>query len=426
MFISRLYTIVVSLFTISLGGCVFSSPEVITLSGGSAGSAYQRISEQIKHSAATVVNMEVVDKHHSQGSVENLKRLLEGEVDFAIVQLDVASAAMKEGKVKTLLILSQEYIHIITRNDSEIKTFSDLAGKRVLMGAPQSGIYFTAQKLFEASNLQVEEVKSNEAWLPKLVNQEVDAIVYVGPLGTSEQMRQQLRQAPPLRFIPLPPSLINYLTIQFPESYQSAIIAQGTYKPLPQLPAEDLATLSIPGALVTRSDVERNKVALLTWAIVSTVRQYSQFYPALAAEDGQFLLYKGLIYLHSGAQQVFRGGDPRGAWLRYIQGNKPLQAASIMLLTTSSIGFFLRWWRRRHSERFLKGNRRAILELRKVLEHNPQKALEEVEEIRQQHRLMLIEGTISTEVYEQVARMTQIFADQCRAKLEKSNASFVP
>merc|ERR1712054_100889 len=120
-------------------------------------------------------------------------------------------------------------------------------------------------------------------------------------------------------------SLVNYLTIQFPESYQGKFIPQGTYKPLPQLPNQDLLTISTPGALITRPDVNQRKVSLLTWAIISNFRQYSPFYPQLASEQDAKLLSEGLIYIHPGAQQVFNHGDPRVAWQRYLQENKPLQ-----------------------------------------------------------------------------------------------------
>ncbi len=151
------------------------------------------------------------------------------------------------------------------------------------------------------------------------MNNEIDAFIYVGPLATSEKFKQELKQSPQLRFIPIDSSLINYLTIQFPESYQGAIIPQGTYKPLPQLPNQDLPTISTPGALITRPDVNKRTVSLVTWAIISNFRQYSPFYPELASQQDAKLLSEGLIYIHPGAQQVFNQGDPRVAWQRYLQ-----------------------------------------------------------------------------------------------------------
>ncbi|MEL4897448.1 TAXI family TRAP transporter solute-binding subunit [Crocosphaera sp. Alani8] len=403
---------------ILLGSCTTQKTEV-SISSGSNGSGYQKISSQIKLSANSIGQIEVTDNYDSQGSQQNLERLLNREVDFAIVQLDVASEPMREGKVKTLLVLTQEYLHIVTKDDNDIKTLADLQGKRVIIGAEGSGIYFTAKRIFEASNINVNEVKSNEKRLEKLINSEIDAFVYVGPLATSEKFQKELHQAPRLRFIPINPSLINYLTIQFPESYQGKIIPQGTYKPLPQLPNQDLLTISTPGALITRPDVNKRKVSLLTWAIISNFRQYSPFYPELASQQNASLLSEGLIYIHPGAQQVFNDGDPRVAWQRYLQENKPLQAAFIMLVSTSSLGFLISWWRKRKQNNLLKANLQTIPELRQLLDNNPQKATEEIENLRQKYRLMLIDGKVSPEVYEQIEKMTQIFSEQCKRWQEK-------
>lgn len=406
---------------LSLSSCGFESAVNINISSGAEGSGYQRISEQINDAAESIGNLKVTDNYNSQGSLQNLERLLNQEVDFAIVQLDVASEAMKEGKVKTLVILTQEYLHLVTRKDSEIQSFADLKGKKVAVGSPGSGIYFTAKRIFEASNLNIIEVPTSDKRIDKLLREEIDAFVYVGPLGASENMRKSLRETENLRFIPLDNHIINYLNIQFPESYRSAIIPQGTYKPLPQLPSDDLATIATPGALITRPDVSRKKVALLTWAIASNVRQFAPFYPEFATEEGQKYLNQGLTYVHNGAQFVFMQGDPRNVWLRYLQDNKPLQAASIMLISTSSLGFFMRWWRRRRYKNLIIVNRQAINELRQLMEKDPASALDEVEELRQKYRLMLIDGTVATEAYEEVEKMNKIFADQCRISLEKQH-----
>lgn len=402
-----------SAIAVTVGGCAWQS-ETIDLASGSEGSGYQRIARQIAASSSTVGNLEVRDSYDSQGSLENLQRLLDKEVDFAIVQLDVASEAMKKGQVQTLAVLTQEYLHLVTRSDSGIETFADLAGKRVAVGTPGSGVYFTARRIFQGTNIKIREVRSSRDRVKKLLAGEIDAFVYVGPLGSSQTVRNELSQSARLRFIPVAPSLINYLTIQFPESYRQATIPQGIYKPLPELPDRDLPTISTPGALVTRPDTDKKTVALLTWSIISTVRQYSPFYPELSTEDGESLLDEGLIYLHPGAQQAFTQGDPRGTWLRYLRDNKPLQAASIMLISTSTIGFLLRWWRKQRSANLIKTNRQAIAELRSLLEQNPEQAIEDIDALRQQYRLMLIDGAISPDIYEQIERMTQVFADQCR------------
>ncbi len=94
-----------------------------------------------------------------------------------------------------------------------------------------------------------------------------------------------------------------------------------------------------------------------------------------------------------------------------------------MLISTSSIGFLIRWWRKRKQNNLLKANRQTIHELRQLLDNNPQKATEEIENLRQKYRLMLIDGTVTQEVYEQIEKMTQIFSEQCKRWQEKQRES---
>ncbi|NEQ41690.1 MAG: TAXI family TRAP transporter solute-binding subunit [Okeania sp. SIO3I5] len=407
------------LSAIALTSCTTQRPTFI-LSSGADGGAYQRIGKQIVNSAREVGKMSIHDNYNSEGSVENLERLLNKETDLALVQLDVASEAMKTGKVQAIAVLANEYLHLITPSDSEIKTFSDLEGKRVAFGTPRSGIYFTAKRLFNATNLKIiEEELGFRQGFSKLKQKEIDALVYVGPLGGSKKVKAQLITPPTLKLVPMTTSFINYLTIQFPESYQSAIFPKGSYMPLSPIPGKDLPTISTAAALVTRPDVSRKKIALLTWSIISSSRKYSLFYPELAHGDAKSLLRNGLLYLHPGAQQAFDQGDPREFWVRYFEENQDLQAGLIVVIFTGFIGFVLRMWRQKKCRKLIRNSRLALDEINLCVETNPTQAIKEVEELRQQHRLMLVEGNLPREAYEKLEDMTQDIAERSRKFQEK-------
>ncbi|MGK7920762.1 MAG: TAXI family TRAP transporter solute-binding subunit [Trichodesmium sp.] len=402
------------LWAIALTSCT-TQRQNLTISSGANGGAYERIGRQIVNSAQDVGKMSVTDTYDSEGSQQNLKRLLNKEADLALVQLDVASEAMKSGQVQAVAVLAHEYLHLITPSDSEINTFSDLEGKRVAFGTPGSGIYFTAQQLFSATNLNIIEEKLNfRQGFTKLKQKQIDALVYVGPLGGSKKVKAQLATPPMLKLVPMATPLINYLTIQFPESYQSATFPQGSYVPLPPLPQEELATISTAAALVTRPDVNKKQIALLTWSIISSSRQYSLFYPELANGNARSLLRSGLVYLHPGAQQAFNQGDPREFWIRYFEENQDLQAGFIIFIFTGLIGFFWRYWRQKRCLKMIKNSSLALNEISLCLEINPAQAFKEVEELRQQHRLMLIEGDLPKEAYEKLEDMTQVIAEKAR------------
>ncbi|ARV63026.1 TRAP ABC transporter substrate-binding protein [Nostocales cyanobacterium HT-58-2] len=410
--------------TLTLSSCS-SQPSSITISTGIDGSYYNRLGKQIANSIKATVKISVTNIA-SQGSQENLKRLLDHQVDFAIVQLDVANEAMRKGQVKAVAILANEYVHIITQKDSGLKTFANLEGKRVAIGTLGSGISFTANRLLKANHISVQPDNSGfEQAFRKLKFRQVDAVIYVGSLGASQNLRQQFVNNPDLRLLPIEPALINHLTVFDPGSYHSATLPVGTYTSRPPIPSQQLLTLSTPTVLVTRPQMNQQEVGLVTWSILSTARTYSQFYPALQDEEPKNLLRKGLFYIHSAADEVFEQGDPRMAFMRYWENNNDLQSGVVILGTTSIVGLLLRQWHRQKSKKMVTTTANRINELKSLLPEHPQQALEGIEELSQEHRLMFIEGAVTTEVYEQLRQKTQTFTDQCRRLFEQQRKKFV-
>ncbi len=399
-------------------------PDRVTISSGTANGYYSRLAAQIGDSADSSVDMNIQNLR-SQGSRENLQRLLDRQVDFALVQLDVVSGAMKQGKVQAIATLANEDIHVIVK-DARLRSLSDLQGKRVGMGSQGSGIRFTAEQVVKAIGLKVRADDSSfEQLFKKLSGGQVDAAIYVGSVGASDKVREQFLTYPQLRLIPLQPEVINYLTTRDPGSYQSAMIAIGTYSARPPIPRENIPTLSTATVLVTRPDVSHRSVGLLAWSILSTSRKFSQFYPDLQIGEARSLLQKGLFYIHPAAQSVYEQGDPRDAWIRYWESNSDLQAGLVILIGTSSAGVFLQKWRHDRSKKLVTTTVKRISDLRQLLPLDAQQALDGIEELSQEHRLLFIEGTITSDTYDQVRQKTQTFADQCRTLLEQQRKRFV-
>jgi TRAP transporter TAXI family solute receptor len=409
---------------LTLSSCS-SQPSSVTLSSGINGSYYKRLGEQINNSTEATVKVSVKNLQ-SQGSRQNIESLLAHKVDFAIAQLDVANEAMRQGKVKAVAILADEYVHLITQKDSGLKTFADLKGKRVAVGTSGSGMSFTAKRLLEVDHITVQPDHSsfNEAFR-KLKSRQVDAVIYVGSLGASKNLRQQFVNNPNLKLLPIEPALINHLTVFDPGSYQGAELPIGTYTSRPTIPDQKLPTLSTATVLVTRPDMNRQKVALITWSIISTARTYSQFYPALQNEEPINLLRKGLFYMHPAAEEVFVQGDPRMALMRYWESNSDLQAGVFILGGTSILGLVLQKWHRQRSKKMVTTTTNRINELKSLLPDYPQQALDGIEDLNQEHRLMFIEGAVRTEVYEQLRHKTQTFTDECRRLLEQQRKKFI-
>ncbi|HEY9736410.1 MAG TPA: TAXI family TRAP transporter solute-binding subunit, partial [Trichocoleus sp.] len=413
----------VAALTLLLGGC---SPraQTVLLSGGVEGGFYHRLGDQISRSAQETVDL-TVQNQPSQGSRQNLERLLNREVDFALVQLDVASQELREGKVLAVATLAQEGVHIVVWRDAGLQTLDDLQGKRLAVGALGSGIRFTADRLLESTQLRYEADESgfDDAW-KRLKSRQIDALIYVGSVGASERLRQELGTNP-YDLVAVPEQVTNYLRLLNPGSYQMATVPQGVYSASPVVPSQPISTLATSTVLVTRPDVSRKTVGLVTWAILSDARTYALTYPELLEGNARDLLQRGLLYLHPAAAEVYENGDPRAALARYWRDNNDLQASVFLLGTTTVVGVLLRHWRKRQARKTLIATGDRINELRQLLPDHPQQALSGIEALSQEHRLRFIDGAISSEIYDQLQQKTRTFTDQCRAQLDQQRTQFV-
>jgi TRAP-type uncharacterized transport system substrate-binding protein len=88
-----------------------------------------------------------VFNYSSEGSVENGQSLQQGQLDFALLQSDVVEVLYKgwveasqlpQPDLRSMASLWPEALHIITLEDRNIRSFSDLKGKRLALGSPGS------------------------------------------------------------------------------------------------------------------------------------------------------------------------------------------------------------------------------------------------------------------------------------------------
>ena len=94
----------------------------------------------------------------TDGSVENRELLLDDGADFALVQEDVVSS----DQLACVAPLYYDVVHIVARKSSGMRSIRDLAGRRVALGAPQSGMQLTARALLSHCDIDVEELADTE------------------------------------------------------------------------------------------------------------------------------------------------------------------------------------------------------------------------------------------------------------------------
>ena len=223
---------------------------------GSRTGTYIQFGQEIAEVAKQLgLEIEVKD---SQGSVDNIKRMNSKEnAALGIVQSDVLgflkrskNPEMRQVAERLRLIFPfyAEEVHLFA--NKTVRTFSDLQGKRVVVGEPGSGNWLTAMNLLQMTGVQVAELLQ----LPPLqgvtavLKGEADAMFYVagkpvslftkvGNLITQPQFAAMLDN---VHFVPLDdPRML--------QEYGKALISKADYTWL----SADTPTISVKAVLMS-------------------------------------------------------------------------------------------------------------------------------------------------------------------------------
>jgi TRAP transporter TAXI family solute receptor len=136
-------------------------PSTIRLASGQPDGAYALFAEQYRAELALEgIEVELVS---STGSLENLERLIDGQVDVALVQAGVADMNAKAADVQTLGAIFHEPLWVFVRAGQEVELVSELAEKRLELGSQGSGTRALATRLLAANGIVIPTDTPNSA-----------------------------------------------------------------------------------------------------------------------------------------------------------------------------------------------------------------------------------------------------------------------
>lgn len=172
-------------------------PRTLVMSTGPAGSSFQRIGEMYQQKLAERgVTLKLVP---SQGSFENLQRLKapQGGGDVGFVQSGQAGDN-PPSEVMSLGSVSFQPLLIFYRGPAKLDRLSELAGKRLAVGAEGSGSRALATALLQANEIAPGGTTTfvnldADAAATALVDNKVDAVFLMGDSAPVATMRKLLR-----------------------------------------------------------------------------------------------------------------------------------------------------------------------------------------------------------------------------------------
>ena len=227
-------------------------------------------------------------------SVANLNAIADKQMDMGIAQSDWQYHAYngsssfegkKNDKIRAVFSLHPEPFTVMARDDSGIKTFDDLKGKRVNVGDPGSGTRATMNVILKEKGWSDKDFKVASELKPSemasvMCDNNLDAITYnVGhPNGALKEAAASCNA----HLVPVTGEAIDKLVADH-SYYAKATIPGGLYKGTDN-PVE---TFGVYATLVTSSDVEEDKVYAVVKAVFDNFDRFKRLHPAERRRNDQ-------------------------------------------------------------------------------------------------------------------------------------------
>ncbi len=246
-------------------------------------------------------------------SVVNVNLLNNGEVDFALMQNDIAYYAFNGVEMfsdnpaltnlRGIAVLYPEVVQIVVNADAGINSVEDLRGRRVAVGAPGSGAEANARQILTAHGISYDDIRADFLSFAEaadaLRDGNVDAAFVTA--GTPTAAVTDVSTTHNVRLLNIDSSVAASLAAEFP-FYDTVTIPAGTYNNQ----TEDVQTVTVLAMLSARAGLSDDVVYNITKALFENLNMFA----AAHARGGNLSLDSALsgmpLELHPGAARYFQ------------------------------------------------------------------------------------------------------------------------
>ncbi len=298
------------LFVIGAAGSVQAADNLVLATGGTAGTYYPFGGAMAKIWNSKVKDMNVTAQT-SGASGENVRLINKKEVELALVQSDTldfafnAKEAFKEPLkgMSVIATLYPEIVQVVVAAGSPIKTFADLKGKKVGVGAPGSGTEANFRQLLDAYGMKKEDVnaqflsfsESAEAFKDK----HIDAFIVTAGIPNAGIMDVSTQNE--IRILDVPADVASQLTQKYP--FLAAVkVPANTYKGQ----TADVSTVAVNAVLIAGNQLKDDMVYNLTKALFENQAELAAAHAKGKEVNAQYAVQGVSIPFHPGAVKYFK------------------------------------------------------------------------------------------------------------------------
>ena len=283
----------------------------LTILTGAQGGVYNLLGDALSRIYTKAIPGMKITVQPTKTSAENLNALQAGKGELAFTLGDVLADAWRGNeeagfktpltKLRGLSATYNNYVQIVARADSGIRTIADLKGKRVSVGVARSVSELNARAIVRAAGLSYKDFAKVE-YLPfgqsmeMLKEKQIDATLLSAVAGVASL--RDLAMALNIVIVAIPPEAVA----KAGDVYQPAAIPANTYHG--QTGA--VPTAAIPNFLVTQADVSEDLAYQMTKAMYENIDVLYAANPAAKTIKRENAVKGMPLPLHPGAEKYYR------------------------------------------------------------------------------------------------------------------------
>ena len=328
-------------------------PRKIVISSGPENGRYHDIALSLKEEIEDRFGIEV-DVLPSRGSVQNMQMLRDHKADFVLYQPDTVRLMFGQEDPETHTAfatnLFSEVMQVFVRTETRVADAGELGGRRVSVGQADSGDYASCRILLEHLGLDTDgAVLKNErvdyaSLVQAFSDGNIDAAVVTA--GIHAQFLQHLVDTADVQLVRVPyaEALARRHTAFWPFTIPTGYYRTGANP----VPAEDVKTVSMRAALLTREDVSNELVEDVVSIVMSETFQREHELKELFSEGVDFATAKPEFPIHAGAEHYFNPELKPPLNSDFVEATEGLRSFVVSILV--AIWLFGRWLRTRRDK----------------------------------------------------------------------------
>jgi TRAP transporter TAXI family solute receptor len=247
------------------------------------------------------------------GSVENVTRLREGQIDMGFALAVTVYEAYHGGQdnetpfegLRVVAPLYANLVHVLVPRGSRVTTIGEMEGARISVGAAGSGTEQVARQILEAYGLTYDDVEARYLSFSEsaasLRDGAIDAAII--SVGYPAAAVLEATTTGGARLLPVEPDRIEALRSQYPY-YSHGVIPEGAYPGV----ASDISTVAMMNWVVAREDLDMDVGKALLGILRDDRAALAQVHE-MAGQIDLALLREAPIPLHPAVEEWLRESD---------------------------------------------------------------------------------------------------------------------